>query len=79
MTAPAMRKQLMAYLETADDSKIRGLYSLWKDTLSDKDATGLTDAQLSFLNAEHRKHINGESKSYTWDEVRNRIRNKKAS
>ncbi len=69
----------MYHVESADDSKIKGLYLLWKDTLFDKETNVLTDAQLSVINSEHMNHVSGESKSYTWDEVKARIRNKKAT
>ena len=74
-----MRKQLMAYLQNADDKKIKGLYSLLEDTIEEKKSSGLTKEQLKFLNEEHRKHLNGESKSYTWEEVKDKIRKRKAS
>ena len=74
-----MRKQLMAYLQNADDKKIKGLYSLLEDTIQEKMSSGLTKEQLIFLNEEHRKHLNGESKSYTWEEVKDKIRKRKAS
>ncbi|MCD6011809.1 MAG: hypothetical protein K0Q79_1671 [Flavipsychrobacter sp.] len=79
MTTAAMRKQLIEYLADADDKKIKGLYSLLEDTIQEKASNDLTDEQLAFLNEERRKHLSGESKSYTWEEVKNRIRNRKAS
>ncbi len=69
----------MYHVELADDSKIKDLYLLWKDILFDKETNVLTDVQLSVLNSEHMNHVSGESKSYTWDEVKARIRNKKAT
>lgn len=79
MTTSAMRTQLIAWLADADDKKIKGLYSLLEENIQEKATSGFTDEQLMFLNEEHRKHINGESKSYTWDEVKSKIKNKKAS
>lgn len=35
--------------------------------------------QLRFLNEERRKHLNGESRSYRWEEVKEMIRKRKAS
>ena len=52
-----------------------------KEHLADaeKPSPGLTVEQLSFLNKEHRKHVNGETKSYSWEEVKDMIRKRKAS
>jgi hypothetical protein len=77
MTTAAMRTQLIAYLSDADDNKIKGLYSLLEDNIHEKAALGLTGEQLRFLNEEHRKHISGESKSYTWNEIKSKIKSKR--
>ena len=41
--------------------------------------TKLTAQQLAFLDEERRKHFSGEGKSYSWDEVKEMIRQKKVS
>ncbi len=45
----------------------------------DSKTRDLTAQQLAFLDEERRKHFNGESKSYSWDEVKNLIRKKRVS
>jgi len=79
MTTSAMRKQLITYLADADDKKIKGLYSLLEETIQEKASSGLTAEQLRFLKEEHRKHISGESKSYNWEEIKEKIMKRKAS
>ena len=79
MTASAMRAQLIAYLKSVDDQKITGLYTLLKENIPENIVSPLTNEQLSFLNEEREKHLKGESKSYNWEEVKEMIRNKKAS
>jgi len=79
MTTPAMRKQLMAYLQNADDKKIKGLYSLLEDTIEEKKSSGLTKEQLKFLNEERKRYLNGEGISYSLEESRELIRKRKAS
>lgn len=79
MTTAAMRKQLIEYLADADDKKIKGLYSLLEDTIQEKTASDLTDEQLAFLNEERRRHLNGEGKSYSWEQAIDMIRKRKAS
>lgn len=79
MTTSVMRDQLIAFLADADDKKIAGLYALLEDAIQEKISSALTKEQLAFLNDERRKHLSGESASYTWEEVKQMIRHKKAS
>ena len=78
MTTSVMREQLIAYLTSADDKKIAGLYSLLEDNLPTVTVT-LSAEQLNFLDEERKKYLSGEGKSYNWEEVKQMIRNKKAS
>ena len=78
MTTSAMRAQLIQYFADADEKKIKGLYNLLEEVINDKKQVGLTEKELIFLNEQRAKHINGESKSYTWDEVKTAIRQRKA-
>jgi len=79
MTIPAMRKQLLVYLENADDKKIKGWYSLLEDTIHEKAEVDLTPVQLKFLNEERRKYLNGEGKSYSIEESKELIMKRKTS
>ena len=79
MTTSVMRDQLIAYLADADDKKIIGLYTLLEEDIQDKNLPTLTKEQLRFLDEERKKHLNGESKSYNWEEVKEMIRKRKAS
>ncbi len=78
MTTTVMREQLVAYLADADDKKIIGLYTLLEDSIKEKNST-LTEEQLVFLKKERKKHLDGESASYSWEEVKEMIRKRKAS
>jgi hypothetical protein len=79
MTTEAMRKQLIRYLEVVDDKKIKGLYALLEENISERNATSLTPEQLAFLEKERREHLAGIGRSYSWDEAKQIIRRKKAS
>jgi len=79
MTIAVMREQLLAYLTDADDKKIKGLYSLLEENITDRSLNTLTKEQLDFLNKERQLHLSGKSKSYTWEETKEFIRSKKAS
>ncbi len=80
MTTAVMRAQLIAFLSNADERKIKGLYSLLEENIIEQSSTEeLTKAELTFLNKERKLHFSGKSKSYTWEETKEFIRNKKAS
>jgi hypothetical protein len=79
MNTALMREQLVAYLAEADDKKIAGLYSLLEDNIKQKKSISLTEEQTAILKEERKKHLNGESKSYSWEEVKEMIRKRKAS
>jgi len=78
MTVTVMRQQIIAYLSDADDKKIKGLYSLLEDQITEQASNGLTKEQLNFLDKERRLHLSGKSKSYNWEETKEFIRHKKA-
>ncbi len=44
-----------------------------------KTSSPLTALQLAFLDEERRKHFNGESKSYSWGEIKEMIKKKRFS
>ena len=79
MTTPSMRKQLMSYLENADDKKIIGLYTLLEESIHGHKVTTLSTEQLQFLNEEREKYLRGEGKSYSLAESRELLKKKKAS
>ena len=70
MTTSVMREQLIAYLSQADDKKIKGLYSILEDNITEQSAMELTKEQLDILNKERQLHLSGKSKSYTWEETK---------
>jgi len=79
MTIAHMREHLIAYLLNADGKKIKGLYSLLEDNIQKDALIDLSKDELDFVNRERNKHLNGESKSYNWEEVKDLIRKRKAS
>ena len=79
MTTTIMREQLIAYLTSADDKKITGLYSLLEENIHENSHVAFSKEQLDFLYDERKKHFSGESMSYNWEEMKDMIRNRKAS
>lgn len=60
-------KALLEYLLTLDFVKI------------EKDEFVLTEEQLEVLDERRKKHLSGESKSYSWDEIKNSLGKKRIS
>lgn len=79
MTTTTIRKKLMTYIADADDKKVKGLYMLVEDGLSNNKKFKLSDGHIKFLNEEREKHIKGKSKSYMWEEAKQIIRGKRMS
>ena len=76
MTTIAIRKKLMTYIADADDKKVKGLYMLVEDDISQKEKFKLSGAQLKIVEEERAKHVKGKSKSFTWPEAKEIIRGK---
>jgi hypothetical protein len=79
MLASSKKIQLLAFLADADEEKINSLYTLFKDQISGTEEENLTQEQLAFLTTAREKHLAGESKSYSWDETKAIVMQRKAS
>jgi hypothetical protein len=77
MTATAIRKKLINYLESADEKKVKAVYTIFEDEINESSEFFLTKDQLDILNKERENHLKGKSKSYTWDQAKEIIRSKK--
>jgi hypothetical protein len=77
MTTAAIRKKLMTYIADADDKKVKGLYMLIEDEMSDHKKFKLSDAHLKLVEEEREKHIKGKSKSYSRQEAKQIVRGKR--
>ena len=74
MTTTAIRKKLMTYIAEADDKKIKGLYMLVEDEISNKEIFQLSEKDLKMLEQDRAAHLKGKSKSYNWEEAKQIIR-----
>ena len=77
MTTTAIREKLITYIADADDKKVKGLYMLVEDDINSAGEFKLTDEHLEILEEEREKHVNGKSKSYSWEEAKQIIRGKR--
>ena len=78
MTTTAIRKKLMTYIADADDKKIKGLYMLVEDEISNKEIFQLSEKDLKMLEQDRATHLKGKSKSYKWEEAKEIIRGQKS-
>ena len=77
MTTVAIRKKLHEFIADADDTKVKGLYLQMEDEIAKKHSFNCTPNHLEILEEEKRKHLNGVSESYTWNEAKEIIRGTK--
>lgn len=77
MNTAAIRQQLHEYIEQVNDKKIEGLYLFVEDEINQYHMS-LTEDQINFLDQERGKHLKGDSRSYSREEAKEIIRNKKA-
>ena len=75
MTTSTIRKNLHKYVDSVDDSFARVMHAMVQEYLSSfqEDFT-LTTAQEKELEKRIQRHKNGESKSYSWNEVKNSLK-----
>ncbi|QEC76379.1 addiction module protein [Mucilaginibacter ginsenosidivorax] len=67
MRTSQIRKQLHEYIETAEDDKLKAIYTLLQNEISD--GYELTKAQREELDKRFSDHQNGLGQSFTWDET----------
>jgi hypothetical protein len=77
MTVAAIRKKLKLYVDDLNDKKVKALYTLLENDI-DEHSFALTKTQMQLLNEEHELHLNGKTKSYSWEETKEIIRGKKS-
>ncbi len=77
MTTAAIRKKLITYIADADEKKVKGMYLLFEEEIEKETAFTLSNEQLRILDEEREAHLQGSSKSYSWQEAKEIIRGKK--
>lgn len=78
MTIATIRKRLIDYLQEADDSKVKAMYTLLENDIQSYDEP-LTEEQLLILDKERELYVNGQVAPYTKMEALDFIRNGKNS
>ena len=76
MTTKAKKDQLIIYMAEAKDKKVNELYTLLEADLKDSSFT-LTEEHLNILNERQEEYESGKAIPQPWEEVHDRIKNKK--
>ncbi|HEY8928250.1 MAG TPA: addiction module protein [Mucilaginibacter sp.] len=70
MRTSQIKQQLHDYIDSAEDKKLKAIYTLVKDDIDvSTDDSFLTAEQKSILDQRYADHLSGKSKSYTWEET----------
>ncbi len=76
MTNTEKRQQLIIWLADAEDEKVNALYTLMEGNLNEH-SYDLTDEHARIVEERHQNYLNGTSKPSPWQEVHDRVRNKR--
>lgn len=74
MNTATIRQKLHQYLESAEENKIKAIYTMLEAELNAQESFILSEAQIALLEKERTLHLQGKSKSYNWDEVKRKIK-----
>jgi hypothetical protein len=69
MTVHAIRKKLVDYLLTANDKKVKAIYTMVEDDINSMHATNETDL-WGMLEERKKSFENGTAKMYSWEETK---------
>jgi len=67
MRTTQIRQQLHDYIDAAEDKKLKAIYTLLENEISDD--YSLSAEQKEELDRRYADHQNGIGKTYTWDET----------
>jgi putative addiction module component (TIGR02574 family) len=67
MRITQIRQQLHDYIDSAEDKKLKAIYTLLEDDISE--GYQLTEDQKQELDRRYDDYMNGIGKTYTWDET----------
>lgn len=69
MTTTAIRKKLVDYLKTADDKKVKAIYTMVEDEINTQ-ANDWDEKFIAKLNDRKKSFESGKAKTYTWGETK---------
>ena len=76
MTTTAIRKKLVDYLQTADDKKVKAIYTMVEDEIVEKGYDYWNDkAFIEELDKRSANYKNGKTKAIAWEDAKAQILN----
>jgi len=74
MQTTAIQQELHSYIDNGDEKLLKLMLALAKDYTGDDDFEyDFTAEDIEVLDRNREKRLNGESKTYTWEEAKNII------
>ncbi|MEC3964285.1 addiction module protein [Flagellimonas halotolerans] len=70
-----LRKTVKEYVDTADVRLLKMIKALAESYQKDEQELTLDEEQYQMIDRRREAHLKGESKSLTWEEVKNNARN----
>lgn len=70
-----LRKTVKEYVDTADIRLLKMIKALAESYQKDEQELTLDEEQYQMMDRRREAHLKGESKSLTWEEVKNNARN----
>lgn len=70
-----LRNTVKEYINTADIRLLKMMKALAESYQADEQELSLTEEQYQMIEKRREAHLKGESKSFTWDEVKQNARN----
>jgi hypothetical protein len=67
MSITQLKQQLHDYIDSAEDKKLKAIYTLLENDITDK--FPLTVAQRKELDRRYDNYVAGVGKTYTWEET----------
>ena len=75
MATSDLRNTVKEYVNTADIRLLKLIKALAESYQKDEEELALSEEQYKMIDKRREAHLKGESKSFTWDEVKQNARN----
>jgi hypothetical protein len=74
MTTATIRKKLIDYMQTADDKKVKAVYSFVESEIEQEETNAWNDEEfLSELDRRHADYMNDKSKGISWEVAKQQV------
>lgn len=77
MSTTELRKKVQKQIETADELLLREILAMMKEHKKSQEPYEVSDEMINMLNERRERYKSGQSKGYTWEEVKAGLKKKK--